>query len=455
MEAFDDDRFGRQARQLRLDTLIWLRWLAVVGQAGAVFAARFGLGLRFPVLACIACIAASVALNLWLRGRLGVARRLNDRWASAILGYDIVQLAALLGLTGGLTNPFSILLLAPVMTSAVSLPWRQTLTLLGLALFCATLLEFWRLPLHGPDGAPIETPALYNAGLWAAIAVSAVFISIYGYRVASEARQLASALTATELVLARAQHLSQLDGLAAAAAHELGTPLATVALVVHELSGLPEVSDHCADDLRLVKEQIARCRTILARLSAPTDMALASIQESGLSDLIEEVATPHRLQDVEIEVKTAGEGVEPVCRRNPAMIYGLTNILENAVSYARAKVSIRASWTSNEVKIVISDDGPGFPAHVLAQLGEPYISDRSSARRGEGEVSGGLGLGLFIAKALLERVGARLDIGNARPPGRGAIATITWPMSAFEQGRRSPRPRLDSPANSRVSRESA
>jgi two-component system sensor histidine kinase RegB len=365
--------------------------------------------------------------------RFPVSYRLSDDFATYLLGFDILQLAVLLFLSGGLANPFSIFFLAPVATSAVSLPWRNALVLLGLSLFCDTILEFWSLPLKIPGDQPLALPQLINVGLWFAYSLSAVFVAFYGNRVASEARQLASALNATELILARAQHLSQLDGLAAAAAHELGTPLATVQLVVHELAAQPKIADLCIDDLNLAEEQIARCRTILGKLSSPAEMADHALDEGGLANFIEEIAAPHRLQDIEIDVEIAGEGEEPSCGRNPAILYGLTNLIENAVGFAASRVTIQASWTPAEVRITIMDDGPGFPVQVLAHIGEPYISDRAAARRGEGEPAGGLGLGLFIAKALLERSGAKLTIANAVAEQRGAIATIAWPFISFEQ----------------------
>ena len=435
MSVFDDDEFGHRARRLRLDTLIRLRWMASAGQASALIVTHFVLRMQIPVIGCALCVAASVVLNIALRASFPANLRLNDVWATAILAFDIAQLAVLLFLTGGLENPFSTLFLAPVTTSAVSLPWRQTLILLGLALFFATLLLFLRLPLLGPAGTAIEPPALYTVGLWAAINISNLFVSIYGNRVAREARQLASALTATELMLARAQHLSQLDGLAAAAAHELGTPLATVALVVHELAGQTQLAATWADDLRLVEDQVARCRNIIGKLSAPSEMAEASFEEVGLGNLIEEIAAPHRLQDVDIQVIIAGEGREPICGRNPAVAYGLSNIVENAVGFAAKAVEIRASWTAQEVEVTISDDGPGFPAQVLQRVGEPYISDRAGARRSEGEAAGGLGLGLFISKALLERTGGKFVIANAAPPLRGARVTVSWPFGVFERSR--------------------
>jgi len=434
-----DDEFGQRARSLRLDTLVRLRWLAVGGQTIVMLAAYFGFAVRFPLWLGLLCTAGSAAFNAWLRWRFPVSYRLDDDFATGLLGFDIVQLAILLFVCGGLANPFSIFFLAPLAASAVSLPWRMTALLLGLMMVCATALAWASWPLLDAGGRPLTPPAPVDVGLWIAMGVSGLFVAIYGNRVATEARQLASALSATELLLARAQHLSQLDGLAAAAAHELGTPLATVALVVHELAAQPDVAERHAEDLALAEEQLARCRGILGRLSAPSQMAAASIPEATLGELIEEIAAPHRLQDVDIDVRLHGEGEPPPCGRNPAFLYGLGNLIENAVGFAGSRVAIDVAWTPAEVEIVIGDDGPGFPAHALQHLGEPYISDRAGARRGEGEPAGGLGLGLFIAKALLERSGARLEIANRREPERGAVARIRWPRRNLERGAGSPR----------------
>ena len=447
MDAFDDDEWGQRARRLRLDTLVRLRWLASAGQTTALLISHYGLGVELPLSASLVCVIASVLLNIWLRTRYPVSLRLDDRFAMRVLGFDILQLAVLLYLTGGLAHPFAMLLLAPVTTSAVSLPWRQTLYLLGLALFSATLLEFWNWPL-GAHGVQLQPSPLFRVGIWAAIGVTAIFVAIYANRVAEEARQLASALTATDLLLARAQHLSQLDGLAAAAAHELGTPLATVAIVVHELAGQPGINAQTLEDLKLVEEQVARCRMILGKLSSPSEMAQAPITEDRLGHLIEEIAAPHRLQDVQIEVEIFGVGPEPASRRDPAILYGLGNLVENAVGFAATKVTVTANWTDADIRITVADDGPGFPTQVLAQIGEPYISDRAGARRGEGEAAGGLGLGLFIAKALLERSGGQLRIANAFAPGRGARAAVSWSRADFEHGRRGGRARPEGVAAS-------
>ncbi len=334
MFAPEGERFDRQARSLRLNTLIGLRWLAVAGQTAAILFAAFALGLKFPVLACLALVAASAALNLALRSRFPIGLQLSERGATGLLAYDILQLAGLLFLTGGVANPFVILFLAPVTIAATSLSLRNALALLGLALVCATALPRASLPLPWIGGESLVLPPLYVLARWVALAVSAAFVSLYAYRVAQEARQTASALTAAELVLARAQHLSQIDGLAAAAAHELGTPLATVALVVREMAAHPPQAEEFADDLRLLEQSVDQCRSILGKLSSPSELSGQPMDLSSPVELAEIAAAPHRLLGVTIAVE--GEGSEPAPKspRNAGVLYGLGNLIENAVSFA-------------------------------------------------------------------------------------------------------------------------
>ena len=435
MFAIEDARFGR-ARLLRLNTLIGLRWLAVAGQTAAILIGAFAFGLRFPALACLGLVGASAALNLALRWRFPVSTQLSERGATIMLGYDILQLAGLLFLTGGVANPFVLFFLAPVTIAATSLMFRQALALLGLAILCATALLRASLPMPWLDGESLTLPPLYVFGLWTAFAASAAFVAFYAYRVAREARQNAFALTAAELVLARAHHLSQIDGLAAAAAHELGTPLATVALVVRELADHPPAGKEFADDLTLLEQSVDRCRTILGKLSEPA--ALTGQRQMDISspmELAEIAAAPHRLLGVAIAVEGEGADPAPKCPRNPGVLYGLGNLIENAVGFAEKAVAIRSTWSKSTVKIVIADDGRGFPPGILARAGEPYLSQRDGARR-SGANGGGLGLGLFIARSLLERSGATLELANAPAPASGAVATVQWSRAAYEQGRR-------------------
>jgi two-component system sensor histidine kinase RegB len=277
-------------------------------------------------------------------------------------------------------------------------------------------------------------------GVWAAVVSGILFIGFYSWRTAEEARRMAKALAAAEMVLAREQKLSALDGLAAAAAHGLGTPLATIAVVTKELLRGAKPSDPHYEDLTLLRAQAERCRQILAELSGAREQQDIMVSRLPLSHLIEEVVAPHRLVAVPIEVSTgpaqdgAGSSTpEPVTERNPGVLYGLGNLVENAIDFADSKVDVGASWSNDTVTIVIADDGAGFPSHVLEQLGEPFVTTRRahSAREDESGEHTGMGLGFFIAKTLLERSGARLELTN-RPEG-GALVTVIWPRAKFER----------------------
>ena len=429
---------GRRARSLRVDTLVRLRWLAVAGQSAAVLTTHYGLGFNLPLGATLLAIGFSAWLNLGLRMHYPVSHRLDDRAAFALLAYDVIQLSCLLFLTGGLENPFSVLFLAPVMISAVSLsgPWTLGLTLI--MVLAATGLAFVHLPLPWYADMALTLPIAYVGGIWLALVLGAAFIGVYALRVAEEARQLSDALAATELVLAREQHLTQLDGLAAAAAHELGTPLATITLVVNEMSKIAPLEGTLKEDIALLAQEAQRCRRILSKIASLGDETATMLDEMTLGHLLEEVVQPQRDFGVGVEVANSGVGHEPICRRNPGMLYGLGNLVENAIDFARSAVRIDAYWSNEAVRIAIADDGPGFSPDVLARVGEPYVTTRGPQRRSKSEEGAGLGLGLFIAKTLLERSGAVVSTANALPPETGARVIVSWPRSLFERGRASP-----------------
>ena len=263
-------------------------------------------------------------------------------------------------LTGGIENPFAFLILAPVLIAAISLPLRYTLPLGVIAAACSTLIAFYFWPLPWTVNEQLVLPPLYILAIWIANLVAIVFIGAYAWQVAEEGRLMADALTATELVLAREQHLSQLDGLAAAAAHELGTPLSTIVVVAKELQRALGPGSPYADDVKLLREQAQRCREILGKLSA-LPAGGAPFQRAKLSVLIDEVAAPHRNFGIAIDVvlPPQREG-EPVTERSPAILYGLGNLVENAVDFASARVEIAVRWSEQDVAVTISDDGPGF-----------------------------------------------------------------------------------------------
>ena len=453
MAALDNSQTARPAvvpewlragdSRLRLQTIVRLRWLAVLGQSITVVGAYWGLGIDLPIGGCFAVIALSAWLNVALRIRFRASQRLKANYAFIMLGYDILQLAALLYLTGGLENPFAFLLIAPVTVSASTLPLRITVALGVLAIGAATVLTSFHHPLPWFSQSALVLPFPYVMGVWVAVVSGILFIGFYSWRTAEEGRRMAEALAAAEMVLAREQKLSALDGLAAAAAHGLGTPLATIAVVTKELLRDAQETDPHYEDLLLVRAQAERCRDILKELAGRGEELDIIVSRMPVSHLMEEVVAPHRLLAVPIEVRTGPmAGVEPgsdaarepVTQRNPGVIYGLGNLVENAIDFAATKVEIDAHWSQDEVRIVIADDGKGFPPNVLEQLGEPFVTTRPGESWGEEAPDEhiGMGLGFFIAKTLLERSGAEIELFN-RPATPGAVVTVIWPRTKFEQ----------------------
>jgi two-component system sensor histidine kinase RegB len=302
-----------------------------------------------------------------------------------------------------------------------------------LAVVCVTIMVFIHYPLPWVADESLRLPPLYTLGDWASIVIAIGFIGIYAWQISEETRQLADALTATELALAREQHLSQLDGLAAAAAHELATPLSTITVIAKELQRALPADSPLADDVRVLREQTGRCREILSKLTE-LDASGAPFDQMKLSTLIEEVVAPHRNFGIEIDVVMPDDRTEePVSARNPAILYGLGNLAENAVDFAASRVEVVARWNTQEVAVTISDDGGGFSPGVKEHIGEPYVTTRGRrSTPADGEPSG-LGLGFFIAKTLLERSGATLALANHTPPATGAVVQVRWPRADFER----------------------
>lgn len=433
------DRIGGESR-LRLRTMLRLRWIAVVGQLFAVLFVSVWLDFDLGLGVCLVVVGVSAAFNIMLQLSYPIGHRLRMRYATAMLIYDVLQLTLLLFLTGGLQNPFSILLLAPVSVSAATQPRRITMVLVLLAVLAATLLLFFSLPLPWYSGEVFDLPWLYRIGLWVGISSSIIFIGFYTSQISSEARRMSDAIAATEMVLAREQQLSALDGLAAAAAHELGTPLSTISVVAKELlHDLPEGSE-ASEDVALLRAQAERCRTILATLTERKNESDEMYMRFSLGHMLEDVISPHRWPGVEIEVllepcSGTSEALvgEPLLERNSSILYALGNIVENAVDFAESHVLVVGRWDDHYLTITIQDDGPGFSAQILDNIGEPYLTTRSShdPDRPHDE-HGGMGLGFFIAKTFLERSRAEVACSNRKSPESGAVIQITWQRSQID-----------------------
>jgi two-component system, sensor histidine kinase RegB len=413
--------------RISLRRLVLIRWVAIVGQAVALLVVHFAFAFHVPLVAAFLVVGCSVLLNLLVTLFRRAQTRLGEREAAIFLGYDLLQLAVLLYLTGGLQNPFAILILAPVTVAATVLSLRPVIALALFAIAVITLLALWHLHLPWrSDTEHLVFPPELVLGLWTALVLATAFIGGYTWSVAEEARRLRDAVSATQLALAREQRVSAVGALAAAAAHELGSPLATIAVVAKELvHELPADSPH-VDDAQLLLSQSERCRKILAQLAhRPDEEGASPYSLLPISALVEAAGTLSHDPRVRLIFATTGEpgDDEPLVSRSPEVMHGLHNLIQNAVQFARREVSVTTHWDRTAVSVEVADDGPGFPAHLLGRLGEPYLSTRAGAENH-------MGLGIFIAQSLLERSGADLTFDNLAEGG--AHVVILWKRANLE-----------------------
>lgn len=423
---------GSTRGRTRLATVMTLRWLAVAGQTGAVLFVYFGLGFELPVFLCFATIAASAGLNVVLALLSRGGRLLDETEAFFQLCFDVLQLAVLIALTGGLSNPFLLFLIAPVTFVALSLRTRHVVMIAVFAIGLAALMPLVAFELPWRSGEQLALPGLFEAGHFAALCIAIAFSAWSVQRLSEDEEKMVRALDAASVVVSREQRLSALGAMAAMTAHELGTPLATIHLVSKELYRDLDEADPRREDIALLAEQAERCRDILRQLGSAREANDIVHAQMPLSALIEEAAAPHRGLGVEIEVASVPvDGTDekpPVIRRSPEVLHAVGAFIENAVSFADNLVTAKVSWTDRKIVVTILDDGPGFSPAVLPKLGEPYVSERD-----EGYLVGGdMGLGFFIAKTLIERSGGRVATRNATPPLTGAIVQAVWPRSALQ-----------------------
>jgi two-component system sensor histidine kinase RegB len=432
--------------RVRLRTLSNLRWRAIAGQSAALFLVYFALGYSFSILYCAIAIAVSAALNTSLALRYPPAHRLTNREATFYLAFDVLQLAALLYLTGGITNPFALMFVAPVVIAAATLNLGNVLILAFIAFASVSLIAIKHRPLPWPEGDTLLLPQLYQAGIWTALVIGIGFTSVYAWRIASESARMSAGLAATQLALSREHRLAALGALATAAAHELGTPLGTIAVVARELeralvAGGSENSTE-VEDVRLLRAQAERCRAIIARLANPEEAMLGATARLPLGALLDDIAGPHRGEDLEITVTVTpskSEAAQPQVWRAPELLHGLGNIIENAADFAGTLVAVNARWDSQYLTIEVADDGPGFAPEIFEALGEPYITSRPGHHAlGDSEMGPqgsldkheGMGLGFFIAKILLEQTGGQVEAEN--PPGGGAKVSVRWQRGVID-----------------------
>lgn len=430
--------------QLRMRTLILLRWMAIAGQIAAIVVADKFYKIQLPIGLCYLVVGASIIANLVSSYIYPATKRLSEAEALLTLMFDLSQLSLLVFLTGGLANPFALLILAPVTISATALRLRTTVFLGGLAIALISFAAITNVPLRLPNGAPLEIPQLFKFGFWLSIVVGIVFLSLYARRIATEMRSMSNALLATQMALAREQKLTALGGVVAAAAHELGTPLATIKLVSTELMDDLAAMPDLLQDIRLIRDQADRCRDILRSMgrAGKDDIHL---RQAPFEAVLREAAEPHigrgKLVTFSVLPVFGGQAVHPNIHRRPEVIHGLRNLIQNAVDFASTTVWIEAEWSDTLLSVRIIDDGSGFPPQIIGRIGDPFVRARAPnqdvALRPDYE---GMGLGLFIAKTLLERTGADLSFANASDrflkegdlsEKCGAIVEVRWPRDAL------------------------
>ncbi|MCO6384168.1 MAG: ActS/PrrB/RegB family redox-sensitive histidine kinase [Vannielia sp.] len=435
----------RRANWIRLRTLIVLRWVAVAGQSIAVAIAHFLYGLQLEFGLCVLAIGMSVVANLVAMFIYPANKRLNETETMLMLVFDLAQLALLIFLTGGLHNPFALLLLTPVTIAATALGLNAVLTVGAVAIGLVTFVAFQYLPLRTVEGFVLRVPSIFLFGSWIAIVIGVSFLALYARKVTTEIAAMGDALLATQLALAREQKLTDLGGVVAAAAHELGTPLATIKLVSSEMADeLQGEADResLLDDSRLIGEQADRCREILRSMgrAGKDDLHMRS---APLQSVLEEAAEPHqdrgKVLHFDMQPGPGGEERQPQVQRSSEMIHGVRNLIQNAVDFAAGNVWIEARWTSERITVRVIDDGEGYPPQLIGRIGDPFVRRRRGSDEGSRRPQyEGMGLGLFIAKTLLERIGAALTFANGsdpflapdeRPDRGGAIVEVTWPRA--------------------------
>ena len=430
---------------IRLRTMIVLRWVAIVGQLVALTVAQHLFGLQLELGLCYLAVGVSVIGNLIAIFMFPENKRLAESENLLMVLFDLLQLGFLLALTGGLNNPFALLMLGPVTISAAVLTTRSTVLVGATAIVMVTFLSEIHLPLRAQDDQVLSIPALFVFGNWIALVIAICFISLYSRRVTSEIHSMSDALSATQLALSREQKLTDLGGVVAAAAHELGTPLATIKLASGELmDGLSDQPD-LLEDAVLIREQADRCRDILRDMGRAGKDDL-HLRQAPLMTVVQEAAEPHAHRGKSVQYThdpDAGEEIDqPAILRQPEIIHGLRNLIQNAVDFARSTVWVEAHWTDDQITLRIMDDGRGFPPQVLGRIGDPFVGRRkSSLERTQRPEYNGMGLGLFIAKTLLERSGAELTFANGSDPyaepqqeglHTGAIVQVSWPRRKID-----------------------
>ena len=416
----------RLEENLNLDrkTLVFLRWIAIFGQIFSVNLVFFFLDLNFPIMLCHIVILLGLFTNIYLQFGLKVTL-LKDLYSTSFLMYDIIQLSVLLFLTGGVFNPFAILLIVPTIVSSTFLSMGSTIILGSSTIVILFVLTFFNMPLPGMEEYVLSFPNYYVIGILISLIICLIFLSYFGIRFAGETKKRSDALNKLQQILAKEYELESLGGQAAAAAHSLGTPLATISVVSKEMRKDVGDNSKLTKDIDLLISQTKRCREILKNISQKKIISDEFLSSMNLEDLFEEIIKSFKeSSEKNIVLNTDKDTNKIDIKRNPELIYGLRNFIGNAVKFANQNILISIISDNINLYVLIEDDGPGFPDDIIKALGEPYIKSRSKLSKD----NAGLGLGTFLGKTLLERQSAVIFFEN-RSALKGAKVKIKWSIN--------------------------
>jgi two-component system sensor histidine kinase RegB len=402
---------------LKLRTLIFFNWIAIIGQSLAVFVSYSIIEVDFNLFATISLIVLLLLLNIFLSLKFPITKALNFNEITIYLLFDLLQLIFLLYLTGGLTNPFCILILVPIVISSTYLDLKRTILICAASIISLSILLFFYVPISSNlinfNSDSFSREEIFS--IWGALIITLIFMSAYCYRTASESRKAGKALRETQMALSNEEKVSALMSLTAAAVHELGTPLSTISVVSKELVGNVKKNDVNYDDLQLIQTQVKRCADILKRLRTTKFVRDSDefLNEFTFTSLINEILEDYSNEKIEVSINADEIFSEKniTFSRVPEVIQSLSNIIDNAFKYAKNKIVINLKYAEKYIVVEIIDDGNGFSPEIYALLGEPYV------RRSIDKEDKGLGLGLFISKNLLSKSYGNIEFLNYKPNG--------------------------------------
>jgi len=403
-----------------LGNLIKIRWIAIFGQIFAVFFVSLIIKIQIPLVETLIIILLSVVVNFYSYFEERKNKSISNIKAFSFLLFDTMQLGFLLFLTGGIVNPFSILILAPVITSASYLPALMTVILSTISILIIILINFLYIPLD--LGTQFYLPEIYNFGLVASLIITVIFIAIYAYLFASSSRKISNALSVSRLQILNQKKITEIGSLSAAAAHELGTPLNTIFLILNDLLKEKKLVDdkNIVKDIKLLKSQAERCKEILKRFSKnPLKLKDSFLEKVKITDLIK-INFDKFNKNKKLIIKTIPDIEEPEIIFKDEIMYAIGNIIQNAIIYSNKEIVAELNYNKEKVKIIVTNDGTGFPKDIIDKLGEPYISKNNQ----------GMGLGIFISKNLIENMGGSINFYNSKE--ENAVVEITFDNSILD-----------------------